>query len=74
MRRFLVLSFKTLDGLLGIPEYESRHDLVELLKEEIGLDPSVHVVTNALKDITDINDDKGTTNTIGPGENRKTYF
>ena len=39
------------------------------MKEDIGLDPSVHCVTNALKDITDINDDKDTTNhTIGPGE------
>jgi hypothetical protein len=49
------------------PRKTYRHDLVELLKEEIGLDPSVHCVTNALKHITDIIDDKGTT-TIGPGD------
>jgi hypothetical protein len=31
---------------------EHRQDFVELLKDEIGLDPSVHDNTNALKDIT----------------------
>ena len=47
-----------------------RQDLVELLKEEIGLDPSVHCVTNALKVITDVVEDKddNTNNDTGPGE------
>ena len=47
-----------------------RQDLVELLKEEIGLDPSVHCVTNALKVITDIVEDKddNTNNGTGPGD------